>query len=252
MARTAYHSQQSLVLHTGTAASPHSDDPQLEPAFLSTDLKRHRSNAASWLIKLKAHYAQEIARKPEALRSHVARIELYVETKDKHVLGALLDLFLVLKEKGFALRRRMLALSKSLLKPRDLNLLANNLLQGDVNVLLKSLQADNSILSSGITGNTLLIEKMALASADETDPLTTAQQQLEYGQVELAQETLETALLATPGCEALHHALLEIYRHLRQLAPITAMWQRLQGLENPARAEWQALLTHLKEGQNQA
>ncbi|MCU7811072.1 MAG: hypothetical protein KZQ77_07530, partial [Candidatus Thiodiazotropha sp. (ex Notomyrtea botanica)] len=164
----------------------------------------------------------------------------------------LLDLFLVLKKKGFALRRRMLALSKSLLKPRELNLLANNLQQGDVNVLLKSLQADNSMLSSGITGNTLLIEKRALVSADETDPLTTAQQQLEYGQVELAQETLETALLATPGCEALHHALLEIYRHLRQLAPITAMWQRMQGLENPARAEWQALLTHLKEGQKQA
>ncbi|MCU7851926.1 MAG: hypothetical protein KZQ80_06915 [Candidatus Thiodiazotropha sp. (ex Monitilora ramsayi)] len=252
MARTAYHLQHSLILHTGTAASPLSDDPQLEPAFLSSNSKRQPIHTAGWCIRLKAHYAQEIARKPEVLQSHVARIELCVKTKDSHVLGALLDLFLVLKEKGFALRRRMLALSKSLLNPHDLNLFVNYLRQGDVNVLLQSLQADNSILSSGITGNTLLIEKMALVSADETDPLTTAQQQLEYGQVELAQETLETALLVTPGCEALHHALLEIYRHLRQLAPVTAMWQRLQGLENPARAEWQALLTHLKEGQNQA
>ncbi|MCU7916190.1 MAG: hypothetical protein KZQ65_09930 [Candidatus Thiodiazotropha sp. (ex Gloverina cf. vestifex)] len=89
MARTAYHLQQSLVLQIDTAASPHSDDPQLEPAFLSTNSKRHRSHAACWYIKLKGHYAQEIARKPEALRLHVARIELYVDTKDNHVLGKL-------------------------------------------------------------------------------------------------------------------------------------------------------------------
>ena len=106
------------------------------------------------------------------------------------------------------------------------------------------------MLSRGITGNTRLIEKCGVALHDEQDALESARQQIEFGQIELAQETLETALKDDPTQIELHHALLEIYRHSRQTERILDMWQQLQGRVNPALSDWQDLLTQLKLDQD--
>ena len=66
------------------------------------------------------------------------------------------------------------------------------------------------------------------------DPLDSALAQLEYGQTELAQETLEKALIADSGRLELHLALLEIYRHARDRERTERLWQTLQGRKNPA------------------
>ncbi|MCU7845205.1 MAG: hypothetical protein KZQ93_15355 [Candidatus Thiodiazotropha sp. (ex Monitilora ramsayi)] len=254
MTRTANHRQLTLVLSTDDGSAVPSavlDDPRIEPAFLETDITSPPVDDAAFCEKLKAHYARAIARTPAALRLHVARIELYVVTTDTRVPGALLDLFLTLKEKGFPLRRRMLAISKSLLTPHDLNLFLTGLQKGEINLTADPPEAVSSILRSGITGDTRLVEKSVQVASNATDPLTIAQEYLEYGQVELAQEILERSLLAAPNHEALHHALLEIYRHTRQLAPVNQMWGHLQGLDIPVKAEWQALLSQLSEDHQQ-
>ena len=94
-----------------------------------------------------------------------------------------------------------------------------------------------------------LIERTAGTGESPNDPLESARQQLEYGQTELAQTTLEQALLADSGRLDLHLALLEIYRHARDRQAASDMWQRLHGRDNPARTEWQRLLTQLDEEQ---
>jgi hypothetical protein len=218
---------------------------RLEPAFLSESQWQQSLELKDLAARGKSFFAHAIARHPGNLRLHVRRIILHVKTRDPAILGPLCDLFLVLGDNGQALRSRMLALARPLLGKLDYQSLRRQLDTGANDpVALHSLSA-SAVLSSGITGVTRLIFKQSQADEAPEDPLECAREQLAYGQTELAQETLENAVLANPECLALHLALLEIYRHARQRGPVERQWQALQGRKNPARREWQRLLRQL-------
>jgi len=224
-------------------------DPRLEPAFLTAYKGKLHLDARGWIDKAKAYYAHAIARNPNDLLRHVQRISLYAETADPAILGALLDLFLVLGDKGDLLRRRMLALARPILSSQDYHALHQQLEHGEDHLSFLLLHASSSVLWPGVTGDTQLISKAekAEAEAGAEDPLEIASQQVDIGQIELAQETLESALLADPARLSLHLALLEIYRHARDRQRIAHLWRKLQGRANPAQTEWQRLLTQLDE-----
>jgi tetratricopeptide (TPR) repeat protein len=225
----------------------HSDtDAYLEPAFLTRYQGKLHLDARGWIDQAKAHYAHAIARNPGNLLVHVQRISLYAETADPAILGALLDLFLVLGERGIPLRRRMLALARPILSSQDHHALHQQLEQGHPIPSSLHAHASSTVLSRGITGTTHLISKREQAPSDSEDPLETARQQIDIGQIELAQQTLESALLADSSRLSLHLALLEIYRHARDRQRTIQLWQQLQGRENPAEIEWRRLLKQLE------
>lgn len=175
------------------------------------------------------------------------RILLYAETGDPAILSALCDLFLVLQEKGTPLRRRLLALARPLLKLNDYQALHRLLSPAETDTSRLRPDCARSRLSDGVTGTTELISKLTPETATSQDPLETARQQLEVGQADLAQKTLERALLADPTRLALHLALLEIYRHTRDLHHIDSFWQTLPKAQNPAASQWQRLIKYLEE-----
>lgn len=225
---------------------PSADDPRLEPAFLTQYKGNLFVDTKGWRSQAKTFYAHAICRTPLDLKLHVQRITLHAEMKDPDISGALFDLFLVLEKRGTALRKRMLALAKPLLLAEDYILFHRQL--GEVVASPPPVRSAprSSMLSRGISGNTRLIEKLTSTSRLENDPLEEARQQIEFGQVEPALETLETALLANPARLEIHHALLEIYWHARQRRRVADMLQRLQDHENPALSEWQHLLSKLE------
>jgi len=242
------HSPPPLIRALGSSA-PGGAPPDLpiEPVFLATK-GRLRIDTRSWTDKTKAYFAHAVTKHPEALRTHVQRIELYATTSDPAIIGALCDLFLVLGENGKPLRRRMLALARPMLSTRDHHALHRQLEAGHCDPAFLQSRSARSMLCRGITGATLLITKQeSPGSEHRDDPLESARQQMESGHPELARETLERALQADPGRRALHLSLLEIYRHTRDRRHALHLWQSLESHENPALNEWRQLLTQLDE-----
>jgi hypothetical protein len=231
------------------ATAVYSATPDLcgEPAFPTNDHDKFHFDSHNQAEENKALFAHAIVRHPRDLRLHVQRILLHAETGDPAILGALYDLFLVLEKRGAPLRRRMLSLARPLLSHIDYQNLQQQLAHGESCSTSLHSPGMGSVLSDGIIGTTRLITRLSQPAASREDPLVCARQQLERGQTELAQETLEIALQVNPGRLALHLALLEIYRNTRDLRHIEAFWQSLQGKENPAKTEWQRLLSQLED-----
>lgn len=250
MTGMADHSQLPLISPQRSAAGnarASRADERLEPAFLTAYRGKLRIDARGWVDKAKAYYAHAIARSPGVLRMHVQRITLYTQTADPCVIGALLDLFLVLGDKGVPLRRRMLAQARPLISSHDFHALHQKLEARESDPGFLQLRSPTSVLSQGIAGTTRLITKQATTGQSAEDPLDSARQQLEFGQTEQAQETLEKALLDDSARLDIHLALLEIYRHARDWQRTERMWRLLQARENPALTEWQRLLIQLEE-----
>ena len=233
-------------LESATPSAPPAEE-RPEPAFLADGRHGLRFDAQGSVTEAKHFLAHAIARHPADLQSHVQRIVLHAESHDPAILGAICDLFLVLGDKGVPLRRRMLALARPLLSGIDYHALLRLLEEVDSDHRFLDNLTSGAVLSHGITGVTHLIIKQTQQSDVLEDPLASAREQLEYGQTELAQETLEHALKADPGRLELHLALLEIYQHTRDRQQIEQTWQALQGQENPALTEWQRLRAQLDE-----
>ncbi len=248
MTRNVEHDSHPLIepLSTG-AAPPIPSDLPLETAFLAGGQGGLHLETQGRTRALKTHFAHAVARTPGDLRLHVQRLLLHADTRDPAILGALCDLFRVLKDRGAPLRRRMLALARPLLSCIDHKALRLRLERCTRVHTPSPARTQESVLDTGITGTTRLIARLSPQQTSGEDPLDSARQQLESGQTELAQETLEWAVRTDPARLDLHLSLLEIYRQVRDRHHIEAVWQSLQGMENPAVTEWRRLLSQLEE-----
>ncbi|MES9944519.1 MAG: hypothetical protein ABW080_06155 [Candidatus Thiodiazotropha sp.] len=223
-------------------------DQRLEPAFLDFDRGTLFPRDLSHPVKTQRHLAYLIRRRPKTLRLHVERILLLHESKNPHILGALWDLFLVLGDAGQPLRRRMLLLAKPLL-PTDVYQVLNQHIekQSDIHAAWLTLLEGSAVLHQGMTGTTRLIHKTESRDAETVNPFEVAQEALACGQTDLAQKTLEQALLADSKRLDIHLRLLEIHRHLRDLSQVRQFRAKLQGQDNPAENEWIRLQKMLEE-----
>ncbi|MCU7890617.1 MAG: hypothetical protein KZQ78_02980 [Candidatus Thiodiazotropha sp. (ex Ustalcina ferruginea)] len=249
MTWTADQTPQSLIRQTLSPtekASPPIEDPRLEPAFLVAYEGRLHIDVHGWRKKAKPFYTHAT---PKVLWLHVQRISLLAEMADPDIQGALVDLFIVLEGKGTPLCRHMLALAKPHLLDESYSELLNHLSAGASTSLIES---NSAMLSSGIRGRAPLIRLDESIAHHVADPLETASQQIEFGQVELAQETLEKAIMVEPERAKLHKALIEIYQHSRNKEQILHMWRRLKGMPNPAIQEWHFLLDKLSKDQDKS
>ena len=95
------------------------------------------------------HFNRLVASSPNNLRSHVQRVYLSVLCHDGvELTGALMDLFMILEERGLALKQRLLDQGATLLNPDDLKLFKVVIAESDNSKLL-SLNSQKSVLCNG-------------------------------------------------------------------------------------------------------
>jgi len=151
---------------------------------------------------------------PRNLRVHVQRILILVRQRDELSLrGSLVDLFITLGDRGEALKRRMLSCAAPVLSKTMAAFLHKNLADG-FNASDKAIsQVRMSLLSLGCIGSSELIRKRTTqGSSSARDPIEVARLCVEYGQLDVAFDTLEAALRLDPGSTDVTSELLKLYR----------------------------------------
>ena len=176
-------------------------------------------------IGLRQAYARSLVarihRQPVDLRAHVERVFLHgVDRKADRCYAALVDLFLVLKEKGVDLRIELLTRFGDLLTEAQLLPLRTYLGTG-LSHVDPIPPADASIFSRGVLGRTdMVMREGGGGDGAALDPLQEANGLLEQGDVDGAKGVLVTTLLNQPGHEEAELLLLEILAHTQDHAEV--------------------------------
>ncbi|MCU7874706.1 MAG: hypothetical protein KZQ91_18350 [Candidatus Thiodiazotropha sp. (ex Lucinoma borealis)] len=202
-----------------------------------------------WDKKAADYLDHAVTRKPDDLRSHVQRIHVHIHRQDVDALyGALLDLFIVLKEKGRPLRERMLKLSQTVLGEDKYRVLLNRLDTSVTDIDVEKV-LNTSLLSYGVKNPHYLIQKIDTREGMQQylDPQQEARDHLEYGQVDEAREVLENAILEDPLQQGLHHDLLEIYKTTKSRELFKAMHSRLNINSNPLADAWHEMARYFEK-----
>ncbi len=200
-----------------------------EGAFVKEQLLNLRLSRGSNAANSYAFLSRQIQRSPNELAFHVCRIQCATRMKNAEVVyGAVLDLFVILDENGQALRRRMLDKARKHL-PGDLISSLEKCVSGQLSS--KDLPFSVcSVLHDGLSSN--VINDLFLSAENNQssvlDPLNTARMCLESGQIEQAQEILESQLEIEPERVEIRQDLLEIYCATRDQTSFMSSYQLLQ------------------------
>ncbi len=188
------------------------------------------------------HLAHHIVRHPGDLQQHLTRIQLAQRHTDADSLyGTLLDLFIVLQDKGRPLRERLLRNLSSCLQPQQVAYL-NAMLSGQDMTARSAPPAKASMFNSGLTGTiTFLTPQALMHDSQDSDPLEVVSDLIDCGRIDEAQQLLEEAVRNTPECAELSRELLALYHHSRNRPAFEKMWQGAQDLDLALRTEWQAM-----------
>jgi hypothetical protein len=188
------------------------------------------------------HLAHLSAREPENLLNHVRRIYLHLTLHQAEALyGAMLDLHLVLGNKGSNLRSRLLRDARKLLPRERYDIFLKHYKQGlQRNQSLPP--SRHSVIGNFFSGKMMLVKQVKKATEQapqvRIDPILQAREELNYGDVATAQKILEDAILWAPEQIELHMELLEIYSATRSLSDLKNMQERLGDGVVIARQAW--------------
>jgi hypothetical protein len=202
----------------------------LQTAFLEPNNKQLSPPATVDPDQWATHLAHLASLEPGNLLNHVRRIYLHLALNEPNELyGAMLDLHLVLGDKGERLRHRLLKIARNLLPQEMRDLFISHQHTG-----LQSHQplppSQYSVLGNFFTGGIRLVTQQTAdiqPNGRETDPLELAREELNFGDICVAQQILEEALLQSPRRLGLHYGLLEIYKHTQSIDDLLAMKKRL-------------------------
>ncbi len=168
-----------LVVLTADSEVTQSDSltDKVEAAFRIPDFRGLWLDTRSWSNEAANFFAARSARTPENLLNHVQRIMHHIKRNDTDgVYGALIDLFIVLKNHGTSLRERMLNYARPLLDEAQYDSLYR-LLSEDVSTLDQLPSGNCSILSKGFSGTFKLVEKLDSSPQSEQKDLEGSSQQ---------------------------------------------------------------------------
>ncbi|PPD35103.1 MAG: hypothetical protein CTY19_03110 [Methylomonas sp.] len=149
----------------------------------------------------------KVRRKPDDLMAHVRRIYFcYLHALSDPLYAALLDLLIVLDDKGHDLSRRLITGCRSQLGSEQL--LALNTTSHDV----QQVQGNKySLFTKGLIGTLHLLQSRDQQQIHH-DALALAQDFIEYSQLEEAMLTLEQALMRESARPDIQMLLLELYQ----------------------------------------
>lgn len=232
----------------------------VEPAFRIPGYRGLWLEAGNWNREAANFLASRSARTPGDLRNHVQRINHQIQQENPDgAYGALLDLFIILEDRGRPLRARMLKSARHLLRNEWFEQLYRRLDSG-ITALDAMPLSHSSLLSKGYVGSYQLVEKISEDSVHEKDPihaedpvhewdvLQEARSHLEYDQVDQARTVLEAAILKGSVRLDVHEDLLEIYKHTRDKSNFLKMHQQLNIKNKTVLGLWLKLAAFFGEG----
>jgi hypothetical protein len=155
----------------------------------------------------------KVRRNPRDLRAHVQRTFLLLAKGDIEALyGALIDLFIILGDRGIELRKNLVTRSKPILKNHQYEFLMAHMESGlDTNEPLPI--NTFSSLSKGQAGTSNIVRpKHSNFNASSTSPVELAKQQILQKDWFTAMVILENALQQDPGDVAVCRQLLDLYK----------------------------------------
>lgn len=228
-----------LVHATGEDAPPADTSAPIEWGFMMENLKTVKVGTILVSDDLTEYFAHQVARFPNNLLRHTQRIFFHFGTHDEEGLySALLDLFLALKEKGRALRSRLLGGSKTRLSAARFDALARFVAEPISESELP--RGTLSVLSQGLTGLLPLVQEERGSADNSRDVLVEAREYIEYFQLDEARAVLETAVLADPQRDDLQQELLALYLATNDMDGLRTTRNQLSQLLDPLPEHWLA------------
>ncbi len=218
----------------------------LEPVFLFGNTLLSLANIKS-TEKFVDFMAQQTVRNPADLQHHLNRIDLYLQRENTEGLyGALMDLFIVLQDKGQPLRKRMLKKYYTQLDPEHRSILSARL-AGKISEDDQIPFVKESMLSNGRTGMIrLLVKQSHVRDVKNRDAVEDARDLIDSGQVGKAQVLLKKVLLINPQREDVGQELMTIYRHSHNYQAVKKILQSTKNLPLALRPQWEDLAACLK------
>jgi hypothetical protein len=176
--------------------------------------------------------SRQVQRRPKGLAFHVCRIDRALRMNNEEaVYAAVLDFFYILEDKGQEFRQRILNKVSNHLS-EELKIALEQAVNGQIPS--RSLPFSSfSVLHDGIHGEgqeLVSITSTSTSSNQSTDldPVNTARLCLESGQLEQAQEILESQLKIEPERVEIRRDLLEIYRATQDAEGFRSSYQLLK------------------------
>ncbi len=203
-------------------------DEFLDPAFMTGTRLIIQNAPYPSPQRIAENWAHSITRRPEDLRAHVQRIFIFMTQADtSRIFSALVDLFLALGKRGYALRKRLLQLSKPYLLEQQYHSLHVSLHNGvaDESDLP---EAKYALLRQGKKNNRAFIVKRNRNKADDVTIMEHVQSYIEFGQIEQAKALLQQTIIEMAGDEACFEQLLEIFQKTEDKSGFAHFYQQLQ------------------------
>jgi len=188
--------------------------------------------------------SHHIVRYPRDLRAHAQRILLGHTNKEivDFLPGSLQDLFLILENNGYPLRKHLLDLSKQHLTDKEFSFFSRWIKQNAKSDKTHHCWQTGSVLSTGSCGGQSLVsteeQSDTSAATAYADVLEEARACLDYGQLDVAQQLLEDELLKSPQSKAIEQELLTIYQYSRNKHQFDIVTEKLQKQGVTLSAEW--------------
>ncbi|NJD07991.1 MAG: hypothetical protein FIA97_16085 [Methylococcaceae bacterium] len=228
-----------FVIATGEDAPSTDSSAPIEWGFMMENLRSVNVGPILVSDDLTEYFAHQIARSPNNLLRHTQRIFFHFGSGDEEGLySALLDLFMALKEKGRALRSRLLGGSKSRLSTERFDALARFVAEPVNETELP--RGTLSVLSQGLTGILPIVSEERGPAESSRDVLVEAREHIEYFQLDEARTLLESALLDDPQRDDLQQELLALYLATNDMAGLRATRNQLAQLLDPLPEHWLA------------
>lgn len=177
-----------------------------------------------------------VARKPNDLLAHIRRIYFcYQNAMREPLYAALLDLLLVLDQKGQRLSRRVISGCRAMLDAEQFAILK------DISLGTRHAQGNRfSLFDKGMVGHSKLLE-VNLVPLVQHDYMALARDFIEYSQLEEAMTILEQGLEESPGRQDLQALLLELYQSTRSTGRFQNRYDWIMESGAPILNEWQQL-----------
>jgi hypothetical protein len=190
--------------------------------------------------------SHHIVRYPRDLRAHAQRILLGHHNGEVSgfLPGSLQDLFLILENNGYALRKNLLDLSKQHLTDKEFTFFSLWIKQNAKSDKTHHCWRTGSVLSSGSCGGESLLDQQEQAetlntsASTYTDVLEEARACLDYGQLDVAQQLLEDEILKSPQSKEIEQELLTIYQYSRNKDQLIALGKKLEAQGVTLSEEW--------------
>ncbi len=187
-----------------------------------------------------------IARRPKHLISHIQRIYYCFHTNlNEQLFAAIVDLLVVLNNRGQAISWRILMGAKSQLSADQFDVLKKHLKSehADVNLLVGN---QYSILTRGLLGVNDMVQQQKKQDQVIYDSLELARDYIEYSQLDEAKHVLEMAILEQPERLEIHYELLTLYQSMRDSAGFNQMLIQLTHAGIDLIDEWTQLNIYFK------